>query len=196
MMAQRHSRVAGALLAARHPLRRRVDNIEAAVMIVLVAVFLLAAPLAALLAGRAADTAALRQQRAERSWRQVSAVLTQDASQGRIALDGDWGAAFVRASWPVPGGGARSGEVAVALNARAGQHVREWITSTGQLSRPRLSRADVIDRVLSAVITAAGCVAVVIALAAVAVRVAAGRLRLAGWARAWQAADRRRTPQR
>jgi hypothetical protein len=193
MVAQRHAR---ALPARQRPLRRRVDAVEAAIMTVLVVVFAVAAPLLAIITGRIADTAALREQRAERSWRQVTAVLKEPASAGLIGLDGEWGAAFVTARWPVPDGGQRTGQVAVPLNARAGQPVREWVTATGQLTRPRLTRGDVLDRVASAAITSAACLAGVLLLVAIAVRAVAGRRRLAGWARAWEAADPRCSRQR
>ena len=196
MVTQRYSRVAGSFSVAQHPLRRRVDNVEATLMAVLIVMFLVAAPLAAVVAGRAADAAALREQRAEQSWHTVSAILQQDASQGHIGVDGEWGAAFVTAQWRTPAGGLRHGEVAVALNAKAGQRVTEWITGTGQLTRPKLTAGDVRDRVASAALAAVCSLAVLIAVTAIGVRVAAGRRRLAGWARAWRAADPRCSPQR
>jgi hypothetical protein len=196
MVTQRYSRVAGSLSVAQHPLRRRVDNVEATLLAALIVMFLVASPVAAVLAGRAADAAALREQRAEQSWHTVSATLQQDASQGKIGLDGEWGAAFVIAQWRAPDGGVRHGEVAVALNARAGQRVTEWITSTGQLTRPKLTADDVRDRAGTAALAAIGSLAALIALAAIGVRVTAGRRRLAGWARAWRAADPRCSPQR
>jgi hypothetical protein len=195
MVTQRNSRVAISLSGARHPLRRRVDNVEVALLTALVALFLIAAPLAALLAGRAADAGALRQQRAESAWHQVRAVLQEGASQGQIGLDGEWDVVFVTARWPVAGG-YRYGEVGVPLNARAGQRATEWINSAGQLTRPRLTAGDVRDQAVSGALAGAGCVAVILALAAIAIRVAAGRCRLAGWARAWRAADPRCSPQR
>jgi|HubBroStandDraft_2_1064218.scaffolds.fasta_scaffold48075_2 hypothetical protein len=196
MVAQRYPRVAVVRLAGQHPLRRRVDSVEAAVLCALVALFLLAAPLLAVAAGRAADAAALRQQRSEAGWTQVTAVLQQGAAAGLTGQGGEWGAAFVTARWPVPGGGQRTGKVTVPLNARAGQRMPEWITGTGQLTRPPLTRADVQDRIASAAVTAMAGLAVGLGLAALAVRVAAGRRRLAGWARAWAAADPRCAPRR
>jgi hypothetical protein len=196
MVAQRYPRVAGAWPAGQHPLRRRVDSVEASVLRVLVALFVLAAPMAGVVAGRMADSAALRQQRSEALWQPVTAVLQQGAAAGLNGADGEWGAAFVAARWPVRGGGERTGMVAVPLNARAGQRVRVWITGTGQLTRPPLTRADVADRVASAALMAIAGLAVLFGLVAIAVRVAAGRRRLAGWARAWAAADPRCAPRR
>lgn len=196
MAVQRHSRVTAAVSVGQHPLRRRVDNVEARILTVLVVAFAVLAPLLAVIAVRVADAAALAEQRSERSWHPVTAVLQEGASAGLIGLDGEWGAAFVTARWPVPGGGRRTGLIAVPLNARAGQQVTEWVTGSGQLTRPRLTSADVRDRVASAVVTAIGCLAAALALMAVAVRVTAGRRRMAGWARAWEAADPRCSPRR
>ena len=191
MVAQQHPRAGSALTPARHPLQRRVDTFEAAAFTVLVVLFAVLAPAAAVVAGHITDVASVRLQQAEHSWRLVSAELTQSAAEGQIGAGGQWGAAFVTATWPVPGGGSHTGSVAVPLNARAGDHVPVWINGRGQLTHAPLSAAAVRDRVASAALAAAAGVGVLLALAAVVIRVAAGRCRMAGWARAWAAADPR-----
>jgi hypothetical protein len=196
MVAQRQSRVAGALAVSRHPLRRRIDNLEAAALTVLVVVFVLAAPLAGFLAGRITDIASLREQRAEHSWHQADAVLQEDAAAGVLASGGAWDTAFVLAAWPAPGRGTEFGQIAVQLNARAGDRVPVFVNGSGELTHAPLSSGDVRDRVLSAALAAVCAVALLLGLTGLLIRVAAGRRRLAGWAHAWAAADPACSPRR
>lgn len=173
----------------RNPLLRRVDRIETAVMAALVVAFLAAAPLASIYAGRLADTQGLREQRAEQAWQQEPATLQQSASAGLIGLDGAWSTAWVNARWPAPSGGHRTGRIAMPLNARKGEVVTVWVTPTGELTRPRLTGADVRDRIGFAVLLATLSVAAVELLIAVAIRAALSRRRLAGWENAWRAVE-------
>lgn len=184
-MTQQDPRVAPVAHAGRHPLRRRIDDVEARILTGLLLVFFLAAPALCVFAGRLTDAASVREQYAERLWRPVTAQLDQSAASGLIGLDGDWGASFVQASWTAPDGRPAGGLLAVSLNARAGQRISVWVTGTGRLTRPRLSSAEVKDRVSSAVLATAGAVALVLAIVAGAVRIITGRRRMAGWARAW-----------
>jgi hypothetical protein len=184
---QQDPRVAPAVTGGRSPLRRRVDDVEAAIMTGLVIFFLVAAPVLAIVAGRLADGSSLREQRAERSWRPVTAVLDQNAAAGLIGLDGEWGASFVTAQWTAPDGAAETGLIAVPLNARAGQHTTVWVTRTGDITRPPLSRHEVADRVASAVLAVVTALAAALAIVAGVVRIVAGRRRMAGWARSWAA---------
>jgi hypothetical protein len=167
-------------------LRRRVDKVEAAIMTGLVVAFLIAAPLLAIVSGRLADAAALREQRAERGWRQVPAVLLQSAGAGQIDLDGDWDSSWVTARWALPGHAPRTGLIAVELNAQAGQRVPVWVTPAGKLTHQPLTGAEVRDQIAFAVMLAVVSLAGVLSLAAVAVRVTANRRRMIGWTRAWE----------
>ncbi len=101
-MTQQDPRVAAVVTSGRSPFRRRVDDVESAIMSGLLAVFLIAAPVLGVVAGRLADSSGLREQRAEQQWRPVTATLGQSAAQGLIGVDGEWGASFVIASWPRP----------------------------------------------------------------------------------------------
>jgi hypothetical protein len=184
---QRLQRVARMLLGRnRNPLLRHIDRIEAALLAGLTVAFFFAAPLASIYAGRLADTAALREQHAELSWRQEPATLRQNAAAGLIGLDGAWDTSWVSASWPTPAGGPGHGLVATQLNARKGDVVTVWVDARGQLTRPPLTRADLRDRVAFAVLVATGAVAALLLLIAVAIRVAVNRRRMAGWERAWE----------
>jgi hypothetical protein len=169
----------------RNPLRRRVDDVENAIMTCLVVLFLVAAPLLSILTGHLADAAGLREQRAEQSWHQVQAVLEQSAAAGMIGQDGGWGASWVDARWVLPDGTPRTGLIAVGLTARAGQRVPVWLTGSGQLTHPPLSRAEVLDGMANAIIATIAAVGALLALAGAGTRMAISRRRMASWAREW-----------
>ncbi len=151
----------------------------------LVVLFLVAAPLLSIMTGRIADAAALSEQRSERTWHPVQAVLEQSASAGLNSQDGGWDAAWVNARWDIPGGKSRTGVIAVGLNARAGQRVTIWVTGSGQVTHPRLSHDDVLDGIANAVLATVAGLAVLLALAAVGARAAVNRRRMAAWERDW-----------
>jgi hypothetical protein len=171
---------------ARSPLRRRVDDVEAAILTGIVVLFLIAAPLLSIMTGRLADSAGLREQSAERAWHPVQAVLQQNASNGLASQDGAWGAAWVKARWDVPGGNQRTGIIAVDLNAKAGQRVTIWVTGSGQVTHPPLSHDEVLDGIANAVLATVVGVGVLLGLAAAAAKAAGNRRRMAAWAQAWE----------
>jgi hypothetical protein len=172
---------------ARSPLRRRIDDTERMIMLGLLAGFLIAAPLLAILTGRLADAAGLRQQYSERAWRDVPAVLQQSAAQGVSGQGIAWGGAWVKASWQAPDGARKTGYIAVGQDARAGQRVHIWVTGKGQVTHPPLRRTDVLDGIANAVLGTVVGLAVLIGLAAAAVRIAVNGRRMSGWGRAWAA---------
>ena len=91
----------------RNPLRRRCDRAEAALVTVLVAVFLAGAPLLALSAGRQAHDGGPRPGQAQRArWHQVQAVL-RTSSINRFALS----PAPAWARWTAPRGVPHTGRV-------------------------------------------------------------------------------------
>jgi hypothetical protein len=168
------------------PLGRPVDRTEKTIMRALVATFVVAWLLAGVLAGEAAAAAGIRQEHAERGWRQVPATLLQSAAEG-AGSSPDWGAAWVPARWQSPGGQRRTGLVATGLSARAGQQVPVWVTAAGQLTRPPLTAAGVDDQVCFVVVSVTMGLAVLLAVAALSVRLLCDRRRMAGWQRAWDA---------
>jgi hypothetical protein len=170
----------------RNPLRRGIDRAETAVITVLLAALVTVGPLLAILASRATDVDALREQHAERGWYQVTAVLTQSSGQAVIG-SGQMDVAWVRARWTGRDDRQRTGLVAAPLNAPAGQRVEVWLTQAGRPTNAPLSAADVRVRVLCAAgLTFIGWFAV-LQLAGVGVRVFADRWRMAGWQREWAA---------
>jgi hypothetical protein len=158
-----------------------------------VVLFLIAAPLLGIMTGRIADAAGLREQHAERAWREVPAVLEQNASAGLSSQDGGWDAAWVNARWDIPGGKSRTGVIAVGLNAKAGQRMTIWITGSGQITHPPLSHDDVLDGIANALLATVAGLAVLLGLAAAAARSAVNRRRMAAWERAWEVIEPRWT---
>jgi hypothetical protein len=187
MKQQRWHRLHRIAVGDDNPLRRYVDRLESAVVVSLVIGFLVVAPLLAISAVGHVRAASHGQMHSEASWKQVPAVLTQSAGEGLIGLDGEWDTSWVTAKWTAPDGVRRTGLVAVDLNARAGQHVMEWVTRTGQLSPPKVTAADIADREIMAAIAVPVGLAVLLSITACVVRVMANRRRMAGWTKAWEA---------
>ena len=178
--------VAAAADCGRNPLRRPLDDIEAAIISCVIIFFVLASPLLCVVTGRMADSSAVAEQRTEQSWHPVTAVLDESAAAGLIGLDGEWGTSWVTAHWNLRDGRTVTGLLAVDLNARQGQHLTIWVTATGQVTHPPLSQADIDDRVASAVLATAAGLGLLVAIVVVAVRVIAGRRRMAAWAQSWE----------
>lgn len=169
----------------RNPLRRASDRVEAAVVAALIAMFLGGAPVAALAAGQAAASAALRAEHAQAGWHQVPAVLlknappaTQPLSQGSLEL-------LVPASWRAAGGAARTGQVYAPAGARAGSTVPVWTDRAGRLTSSPVQRTDVIGRVALAAALATVAVAAALAVVGLLAHWVLDRRRLAAWDARW-----------
>jgi hypothetical protein len=152
----------------------------------LVVLFLIAAPLLSVLTGHLADSAGLREQRAEQAWHPVQAVLEQSAAAGMIGQDVAWDASWVEARWVLPDDKSHTGLIAVGLTARAGQRVTVWVTGSGQLTRPPLSRGEVLDGMANAIIATVAAVGALLGLVAAGAKIAINRRRMASWAREWE----------
>jgi hypothetical protein len=190
MLLQLRQRLVRIVACNDNPLRRPVDRIQSSIVAGLVIAFIVAAPLLSILGVQVTDAAAVREQRAEAKWQPVTAVLQESAAAGQVADDGAFDS-WVTASWEMPGGVKRSGLVAVDLNARKGQRMTVWVTPAGQLTRPKLTRAQVLEwEATVAIVTPIG-LAVLLVVAGGVIRVAANRRRMAGWTRAWAASGPR-----
>lgn len=170
-----------------NPLQRHVDRIESAIVAGLGVAFLVAAPLLCIVAVQVAGAAAVRERQAERAWQPVTAVLEQSAAAGQVGVDGDLDTSWVSARWVTPDGAVRHGLVAVALNAKAGQRMTVWVTPAGQLTHPRLTRAQVLEWEATGAILAPIGLATLLVVAGCVVRVLANRRRMAEWTRGWAA---------
>jgi hypothetical protein len=128
----------------RNPLRRRSDRAETAMLGVLLATFLAAAPFAAHAAGSWAYAVSAREAQAQQAvLRHVPATLLQAAPAW--SADGSAVAPDVSARWRAPDGQVRTGEVFVPGGAAAGSTVLVWINQAGQLTDPPLRHAQLVS---------------------------------------------------
>jgi hypothetical protein len=119
----------------KNPLLRRSDRIEAAARTGLILIFLAAAPVLGVSAGRAearSDAAVLS---AERSWHQVPAQVL-----GITGQSSSWDSPDLVAGWTAPGGQRRTGKIAAAELVNAGQRVPVWVDGAGRLTYQPMAR--------------------------------------------------------
>lgn len=117
-----------ARIFGRNPLLRRVDRIEAMVVLLATVVSLVAIPIAGV-AGTAVYGS--RHSQYEQEANQRHEVMATVTATGKDHVN----AAAVQASWPAAGGH-RSGPVRVAGDAKVGQHIRIWIDENGNPADP------------------------------------------------------------
>jgi hypothetical protein len=168
-----------------NPLLRGVDRAEAVVMSILIAVFVVAWVVVAILAGRWAYQSALAAEHAERGVRPVWARQLESGAQAVSATE--LNVAWVPAVWKLPDGRQGHGQVAVALNSKAGQQTMIFIDPQGQEVRPPLTSADVDDQVAFTVFSVTMGFGVVVAIAYGCTRLLFNRRRMIGWQRDWDA---------
>jgi len=167
----------------RNPLRRRTDRLQACIMAGLLAAFLTGAPLIALAAGGWVHTAGLREQREQRSWHQVPAVLLQTAPRAAFR---HWSpGARVQAWWTPPGGRRQTGTVPAPPGARAGSTVHVWADRSGPVAGTPLTGDEITARAITAATLAVACLAIVMAAVGRAARGLLDRRRLAAWEADW-----------
>ncbi len=164
----------------RNPLRRRCDRVEAAILAVLVAVFILGGSLAALAAGRWAYASALRTEHADQAARhQVAAVLLTTA--------GVWSPAMAQARWTAPDGIRHTGWVPAPADAPAGTAVRVWVDAAGQPAEPPLRHFQAEGQAALLAIAALLALATLLAGAGLLAHHVADRRRQAAWDAQWRA---------
>jgi hypothetical protein len=175
-----------------NPLRRRVDRIEAAVVVSLMVLFVITAPMLAVFAAHLTDAAGLREVRAESTWQRVQATVLKSTSYEQAGMGGGWSTTLVDARWQAPDGGRTStGLLEVSQGARAGAHMTIWVTKNGRLAGPPLSRANVAERMAFAAVAAVFGLAAVVSMVFTALRLAANRRRMTDWTREWAATSPR-----
>jgi hypothetical protein len=163
-----------------NPLRRRTDKIAAWLAVLVVAVFVVGAPVAARAAVGMVSRVAAAEEQAARSWRQVPAVVWKAAPAPTV-----WGASWVPARWTAPGGKARAGRIPVGVAVAAGQRVRLWVDAAGTPTGPPPSRGLVALDEVSAAVVAVLAWGIVLLCLVCAGWLVLDRRRLAGWEAAW-----------
>jgi hypothetical protein len=129
----------------------------------------------------------------ERSWREVTATLLQDASDA-TGVGSNWDPS-VMAWWRAQDGQQKTGVLPVDSSAKAGQHVTIWVDGQG---RPTVSPMEPYNVVANAVAIGIGSqfvLAVILLMAGCIVRLVLNRRRLADWDDEWRTIEPRwRTP--
>ena len=169
----------------RNSLRRTAGRAEAAATAMLLVVFLARVPIAALAAVGWAAATGVRAERAQVGWRQVPAVLLQDAPDPAHAMSQASLEPLVRARWTAPGGAPREGEVYAPGGARAGTIVMVWTDQSGRLEGAPVQRADVTVLQALAALAAAALAAAAVAVTGLLPRRALDKRRLAAWDAEW-----------
>lgn len=183
-------------LPDHNPLRRTTDRAEAGILALLLATFLIGAPLLAVASGRWAYDSARRMENAQRSIRhQVTAVLIGNAPSLPQTL---YGAPQVDAlaRWTAPGGTTRTGEVPAPPGAKAGSLVSVWVDPAGRLTTPPLPHSDAAGQRGLAVFLAPLALGLVLLGWWKLARRALNRRRMAAWDADWQATGPRWTSRR
>jgi hypothetical protein len=168
-----------------NPLRRHTDKTAACLAALLVAVFLIGAPLLSVAAVGWAGRAGATGQQAERSWRQVPAVLLRAAPAS--AAGEVLGYSQVLARWRAPDGRARTGQIPVSTGLAAGRAVPLWVDAAGSPAGPPLNHWAVLTREAAAAAGAAAALGIMLLCLAWAGRWVLDRRRLAGWEAEWAA---------
>ena len=165
-----------------NPLRRRTDKIAASFVALLLAMFLIGAPVLSIAAiGWAGRTGATEQQ-AARSWHKVSAVLQQAAPSFRREV---LGYSQVQARWTAPDGRVRAGAIPVSAGLAAGHKVPLWVDGAGLPTGAPPSHGAVLAREATAGVVAAVALGIALLGLASAGQWVLDRRRLADWEAAW-----------
>ena len=178
-------RIAGWAGMDGNPLRRGLDRMERALFVLLALAFAVAAPLIAPLAGHFARAAGQAEIRAQRSWREVNAVLLRHAPPEFYGYDSEM-TVWVPGRWRTPSGAPRAGLVPTQAGMPAGAEVPIWVNRAGQLTGKRPMTPTVIGvRVAAVESVAVTCLAVLALLLAWLVRWLTDRRRMAWWGIEW-----------
>jgi hypothetical protein len=180
-------------LARRNALRRPVDRIEGAVLVVLSAALLVAVAVAAVLGTHTYQS----QRAASASLHPAVAVLIQAGPfYGSIAHIGR-----AEARWRDRAGGKRSGVLTTRstpgiVGAAAGDRIPVWLDRSGQPVAPPVSRVAMVVYALAEGAAAAGGAGVALLIYYALCRHALDRRRLAAWESAWSFTGPRWTTRR
>jgi hypothetical protein len=182
---RRARRLARRLGLDANPLRRRTDRIGTWLTIQLLVAILLGVPLVGIGVFTWAGRAGAAEQRAERSWREVPAVLQRAVPAPDSFAGGVFGYAWVPARWTAPDGRARSGEIPVEVGLAAGRMVPLWVNGQGMPTDAPLTHRAVFARAVTAAVVAIALLLVTLSCLAWAGRWLLERRRLADWELAW-----------
>ena len=181
----RRTQLARALGLDGNPLRRRADRLGTATALGLSALFLICAPVLAVLAGRWTHEAGRAQQNAERAWHQVVAVTLEAGPSSSDQYAAQWADIGVLARWVAPSGQPRVGDVPAWGGIRAGESVQVWVNGSGWPTGPPLSARHLSTRVFGVAALMPTVLAVVLLCAGWLGRLLLTRSKLAAWESDW-----------
>jgi hypothetical protein len=168
----------------RNPLRRRTDKIATWLMAQFLVAVLIGAPLLGIAAFTWAGRAGAAEQRAERSWREVPAVLLRSVP-APDSFAGVFGYSWAPARWTAPNGQVRSGDIPVEVGPAAGRKVLLWVDAAGRPTDAPLTHRAVMARAATAAAVVTAVLLIVLSCLALIVRWLLDRRRLADWELAW-----------
>jgi hypothetical protein len=178
------TRLARTLGLDANPLRRRTDKIAAWAATVLVAVFLIGAPLLSRAAVGWAGRAGHAGQPAERPGRQVPAV-PLSAVPAFAAPSGIFADSRDQARWTAPDGRAQTGQIPFGTGLAAGRTAPPRVDAGTSPTDPLLNQRAVVAREAVTAIIATAALGVVLSCLAWAGRRVLDRRRLADWEAGW-----------
>ncbi|WP_051174391.1 Rv1733c family protein [Amycolatopsis orientalis] len=183
------------LHVGRNPLARLSDRLEAALVIGVVLVALLAIPFAVAMGSEAYDAGLRRAGEETADRHEATAVLVADAPPAQVRFDGVpvEETVKVRARWTAPGGPVREDVVTVDPGSGTGDEIPIWLDGKGNAVGAPVTTADVAG--LGAGAGAAFWIVCVMLLTGffLAGRPILGRLRGAAWEREWRRVSENRT---
>lgn len=168
-----------------NPLRRRTDKIGTWLLAQFLVAVLIGAPLFGIAAFTWAGRAGAAEQHAERSWREVPAVLLRSVAAPDSFADGVFGYSWIPARWTAPNGQVRSGDIPVEVGLTAGRKVLLWVDAAGRPTDVPLTHRAVMARAVTAAAGAAAVLLIALSCLALIVRWLLNRRRLADWGLAW-----------
>jgi hypothetical protein len=180
-------------LAGRNALRRPVDRIEGAILVMLSAALLVAVAVAGILGTHTYQS----QRAASAGLRPAVAVLIQAGP----LYGGPARAGQAEARWRDRGGGKRSGLLTTVsapgiVGAPAGARIPVWLDSSGQPAAPPGDQVAMIVNALVLSVAMAGGAAAALLICYVLCRLVLDRRRLTAWESAWSLTGPRWTTRR
>ncbi|HEX6343270.1 hypothetical protein [Umezawaea sp.] len=135
------ARLVRSVFDRRNPLARRGDRFEGVVLVFAVAVSLLGVPVAATVGSELHESRSIDSRHQLSTRHQALAVLLVDAPPFTRTVDQAGGVRVsdVPASWELPDGSTRTGEVAANDGAKAGASVRIWVDDEGAVTKPPMT---------------------------------------------------------
>lgn len=188
MTAKPMSRLVHQAFPYRNKLASAGDRIESGVLVMGVAVAILAVPVAGAIGSETYASQSARVAVEQTSKSRADAILLEDAPPA-ISMSERSGAveaAPVLATWRLPDGSARHGQVQARHDAKAGATVSIWVDQNGELSQPPITTAGAaLDGIFLALLLWGGT-AGAMALLYLATRYAHQRIRARMWANDWE----------